>query len=60
MAKERYGDRLAVASLSALEKSVAEDGEVEVRVLLDGTHGVDTKRYIKVLDGGHFTDGPAP
>ena len=52
VAKERYGDRLPVASLSALEKSVAEDGEVEVRVLLDGTHGVDTNRYIKVLDGG--------
>ena len=52
VARERYGDRLAVASLAALEKSVTEDGVTEVRVLHDGTHGVDTNRYIRVLDGG--------
>ena len=52
VARERYGDRLAVASLAALEKSVTEDGETEVRVLHDGTHGVDANRYILVLDGG--------
>ena len=51
-AKERYGDRLAIASLSALEKSTDGNGVVDVRVLHDGTHGVDTNKYILVLDGG--------
>ena len=51
-ARARYGDRLTIASLSALEKGTDEDGETEVRVLHDGTHGVDTNKYIKVLDGG--------
>ena len=52
-AKAKYGDRQTVASLSALQKGVSEDGEVEVRVLHDGTNGVDTNRYICVLDGGY-------
>ena len=43
---------MTIASLSALEKGTDEDGETEVRVLHDGTHGVDTNKYIKVLDGG--------
>ena len=51
-AKAKCGDRLAIASLAALEKAVSEDGVVEVRVLHDGTHGVDTNRYILVLYGG--------
>ena len=50
--RRRYGERFTIASLSALEKGVDEGGETEVRVLSDGTHGVDTNKYIKVLDGG--------
>ena len=52
LAKQRYGDRLAIASLAALEKCRTEEGEIEVRVIHDGTHGVDVNRYILVLDGG--------
>ena len=51
-ARRRYGDRLAIASLAALEKGTDEDGDIEVRVLHDGTHGVNTNRFIKVRDGG--------
>ena len=53
VARERYGDRLTIASLTALEKKgVDEDGDIEVRVLHDGTHGVDVNRSILILDGG--------
>ena len=51
-ARARYGDRLAIASLAALEKGVDGDGDVDVRVLHDGTNGVNVNRFIKVLDGG--------
>ena len=50
--RRRYGGRLAIASLAALEKGTDEGGELEVRALHDGTHGVSTNRFIKVLDGG--------
>ena len=40
-AKKRYGSRLTIAALSALEKSTSPDGLVEVRVLHDGTNGVE-------------------
>ena len=51
-ARIRYGDRLTIASLAAIEKGLLEDGSVEVRVINDGTHGVDVNRFICVLDGG--------
>ena len=35
-ARARYGDRLAIASLAALEKGVDDDGDVDLRVLHDG------------------------
>ena len=55
VAKERYGDLLTIASLGAIVKMVDEDGEViEVRVIHDGTNGVDINRFIKVLDGALF------
>ena len=49
-AKARYGSRLTIASLNALQKDVAEGGTVTVRVLHDGTTGVDTNRYVQVRD----------
>ena len=49
-AREKYGDRLTVASLSALEKKVGDDGTREIRILHDGTNGVDLNRFILVLD----------
>ena len=52
VAKARYGQRLTIAALSALEKSNSPEGVVEVRVLHDGTHGVELNRYIMVRDGG--------
>ena len=57
-ARRRYGSRLAIASLSALDKGVSDEGETEVRVLHDGTDGVDTNRYIRVLDGGSSPQAP--
>ena len=51
-ATRRYGDRLTIASLAALEKSTDSEGKVEVRIIHDGTNGVDVNRYIKVQDGG--------
>ena len=49
---KKYGTRLAIASLAALEKGTDPDGNIEVRIIHDGTNGVDVNRYIKVLDGG--------
>ena len=51
-ARRRYGCRLTIAPLAALEKGLDEDGVMEVRVLHDGTNGVDLNRFIKVLDAG--------
>ena len=51
-AKILYGDRLTMAFLSALEKGVGEDGVVEVRVLPDGTNGVQVNKFIRALEGG--------
>ncbi len=52
VAEQRYGDRLTIASLAALEKGTSPDGDIEVRIIHDGTNGIDVNRYIKVLDGG--------
>ena len=49
-AKKRHGSKLAIAALAALEKGVAADGTVTVRVIHDGTNGVDVNRFIKVQD----------
>ena len=46
--------RLAIASLGAIEKGTLPDGTADVRVIHDGTHGVDVNRYIKVRDGSMF------
>ena len=53
-ARARYGDQLTIAALAAIEKGVNSAGEVEVRVLHDGTNGIDLNRFIKVRDGGMF------
>ena len=50
VAKQRYGKRLTVASLAAIEKAVHDDGTVEIRILTDGSNGVETNQYIKVRD----------
>ena len=47
----KYGTKLAIASLAALEKGTDADGKVEVRIIHDGTNGVDVNRFIKVNDG---------
>ena len=49
-ARARFGARLTIAPLNALQKDVAEDGTITVRVLHDGTTGVDTNKYILVRD----------
>ena len=49
-ARARYGDRLTVASLSVQVKGENSAGEREIRILHDGTNGVDLNRYILVLD----------
>ena len=53
-AEAKYGSKLTIASLSALEKGLDDDGLLEVRILLDGTNGVNVNRYIKVRDGSFF------
>ena len=40
-AKQMYGKRLTVAALAALEKGEAPDGSTLVRIIHDGTNGVD-------------------
>ena len=54
-ARARYGDRLTIASVAALEKGLTDDAIMiarVVRVLHDRTHGVNVNRYILVRDGG--------
>ena len=50
VARARFGSRLTIASLNALQKDVAEDGTVTVRVLHVGTTGVNANRFIQVRD----------
>ena len=57
-ALDKYGTRLAIASLAALEKGVDQDGNTEVRIIHDGTNGVDVNRFIKVVDGGCCPTAP--
>ena len=45
-----YWDRLTVAFIGAVVKQVNEDGSVEVRIVHDGTHGIDLITHTKVRD----------
>ena len=49
-ARSKYGARLTVAALGAIEKGTREDGTTEIRIVHDGTHGVDINTKIKVQD----------
>ena len=50
-ARERYGSKLVIASLGAQVKSGAKDtGDLKVRLLFDGTHGVPVNKNIRVRD----------
>ena len=57
-AKELFGDRLTIAALNALEKSVDEEGCVTVSRIHDGTTGIDLNRFIKVVDACSFPLAP--
>jgi hypothetical protein len=50
-ATRRWGDRLRVAALGAIEKRPGSD---EVRVIYDGTHGVLTNAQVRVRDQLRF------
>ena len=57
-AVEKFGSRLTVASLAAIQKGLRPDGSVEVRIVHDGTHGINVNSLIKVLDHvGHPAAG---
>ena len=49
-ATKKYGRALSVASLGAVEKGTRDDGTVEVRIVHDGTNGVQVNSEIKVRD----------
>ena len=49
--KEKYGARVAVASLGAVPKELGSD---KVRLIHDGSYSVDVNRRIKVLDRMRF------
>ena len=49
-AKLQYGDRLRVAALGALVKGTDSQGAPVIRVLHDGTRGVNVNTHIKVRD----------
>ena len=51
-ARKRYGTRLTIAALSALEKSTYPEGLVKVRVFHDGTNGASVNRFIQMRHGG--------
>jgi len=50
-AQQKYGPRLAVAALGALEK---EAGSGKFRIIFDGTHGVHVNHQIRVRDRVRF------
>ena len=50
-ARERYGERLAVAALGAVPKELNSD---RVRLIHDGTYSVDVNRRIRVKDRMRF------
>ncbi len=53
----KFGDRLTIASLGAIEKGTRDDGSTEIRIIHDGTHRVDVNRYIRVRDRIPFPVG---
>ena len=57
-AVKTYGNRLAIASLGAIEKGTRADGTTEVRIIHDGTHAVDVNKYIRVQDSIPFPTAP--
>lgn len=48
VARERYGPRLAIASLAAIEKERLPDGTSAIRIVHDGTHRVGVNGRIRV------------
>ena len=58
-ARQKYGDSLVVASLGAQVKNGAkETGELTVRLLFDGTHGVPVNAGIRVRDQNRSPAAP--
>ena len=50
-ARDRYGNKLVVAALGAQVKSGSQDtGDLKIRMLFDGTHGVPVNQNIRVRD----------
>ena len=49
-AMSKYGSRLRIASLGASVKGTDDHGEIAIRILHDGTRGVDVNTRIKVRD----------
>ena len=50
-AREKYGDKLVVAALGAQVKSGSKEaGDLTIRLLFDGTHGVPVNKGIRVMD----------
>merc|ERR1712013_577071 len=50
-ARAQYGGRLAVAALGAIVKAEREGGSKELRVIHDGSNGVQVNHRICVKDG---------
>ena len=50
MAKKLFGEKLAIASLAAVQKGTRPDGSVEIRIVQDGTHGININSSIEVLN----------
>ena len=49
-ARARFGSELTIASLGAIQKAVSEEGDITIRLLYDGTHGVRVNDQIRVRD----------
>ena len=56
-ARARFGPELVVASLGALVKGGAGD-DVKIRLLYDGTHGVQVNERIRVRDRDRMPSAP--
>ena len=49
-ARAKYGDKLSIGALGAIKKGTGKDGQLDVRIIHDGTNGVDINKYICVRD----------
>ena len=58
VARARYGSALEVASFGALVKGEKEDGDVELRLLHDATHGVQVNKRIRLRDQERLPSAP--